>query len=194
MSSAQLRQSEHGGRIERCAKCGQALPLRWPTPGARSRLWNCTGCRTPYDAVLDREVSLELIQHVQPAEIDFGRRDFLHVPETIAEFIARWFCEEGYEGPERRTSRRHRVTTPVVALPIDQGFEPLGDPFMVMSRSISGTGMALVSTRAVTTGFLAVELSTALGKRMQLVMRVLRCRPIHRFYEIGGKFLTKAGP
>ena len=193
MSTARLGPSQAGNRIEQCEKCGQALPLRWPTPGTRSRLWNCTACRTPYNAVLDREVSLELIQHVRPAEIKFGRRDLLQVPETIADFIAKWFCEKAYQGPEKRGIRRYPVTTPVVAMPIDASFEPVGDPFMAMSRNVSGTGMAVISTRAVTTEFLAVELSTGQGERMQLVMHVLRCRPTGRFYEIGGVFLTKVG-
>lgn len=67
----------------------------------------------------------------------------------------------------------------------------MGPPFLVLTRNVSRSGISLVSTRAVATAFLAVELPSAPEETSQVVVHVLRCQPRRSFYEIAGKFLTK---
>ncbi len=194
MNTLQASFSQSGDRIETCGNCGQLLPLRLAGPREREKPWLCSRCHTRYDAVLGRDSPLELIQHVRPMGIKFCKADYQRVPQAIAEFIRKCLAvEEDYWGPERRSSERHGVAIPAVMMPIDAGFDPIGEATMVMARNISNRGASLVGTRAVNARFLAVELCTACGEQMQLVMRVLRCRFIRRFYEIGGQFVTKAG-
>jgi hypothetical protein len=74
---------------------------------------------------------------------------------------------------------------------MDQRLRPVDDAFAAMTRDISKSGLCLVHTRAVRAELLAVELSDLQGETMQLVMRLLRCRPTNRFYEIAGAFLVR---
>ena len=63
---------------------------------------------------------------------------------------------------------------------------------MAVTRDISSSGISLVSTRAANSPFLAVELSASYDETIQIVMRVIRCRPLRCFYEIAGPFFTVA--
>ena len=98
-----------------------------------------------------------------------------------------------YGGSERRGANRHPIVTPVVVMPMNGEFRPAEGAFMVVTRDISTTGLALISTREVSTELLAIELPAAGGEKMQVVMRLARCRPVGRFYEIAGPFVFKMG-
>jgi hypothetical protein len=177
--------------IDSCAACGRALPLRLPHAGETATLWVCTGCGARYDAVLDRSAPEETTRNVRPAQIDFNRDGLVHPPEAIATFVAHLTNQKA--ATERRASNRHRLAAPVAAVPVDDDFRPVGQPFMATTRDVSTSGLALIHTRAVDAQYLAVELPAVAGKTMQVVMQVLRCRPLGRFYEIAGPFIVRLG-
>lgn len=193
MNTASTSECRPGERIGKCATCGVDLPLRAPPAGQRGMSWICTGCGSCYHGVLTEDTSPQAIQHIRPAAIQFDRSNLLHPPQAIAQFIRNRLSEKFYvyRGPERRYSQRHPLVAPVIAMPISDTFQPAGEAFMVMVRNISTKGVALISTRAVNTKLLAIELGAASTDSMQLVVRVLRCRIIDRFYEIAGSFLTR---
>ncbi len=64
---------------------------------------------------------------------------------------------------------------------------------MAVTRDISTTGLALISTRAASSRFLAVELACPSGETIQVVIRVIRCRPVRCFYEIAGTYFVVLG-
>ena len=49
----------------------------------------------------------------------------------------------------------------------------------------------MFNTQAVDSSFLVLELTDPDGPKLKAVMEVLRCRPIGRFCEITGEFVTK---
>jgi len=191
MTEAIAPESEANGRIERCASCGLVLPLRRPGPGREGRNWTCTGCGAGYCAVLAERCSAKVVQHVRPAGIRFDKSNLRQPTEAIAKFIRKRLDDRSYEGHERRRAERYCIVAPAVAMPMDEMVQPAGEAFMVVMKDISTSGIALVSTRAVNTKFLALELCAASDENMQLLVHVLRCRIIHRFYEIAGQFLTR---
>jgi hypothetical protein len=140
---------------------------------------------------LDRDQPLELIERVRPARISFDVARAEPPPSAIADFIARILPDGCYAGPEKRDCERFPIVAPVAVMPLGNGLEPAGAPFMALTRNISRSGIGLVSTRAACTEFIAVEWPCVSGQGMQLVVQVLRCRPLRSFYDIGGKFLTR---
>lgn len=177
--------------LSSCKTCGQMLPLRMPLAAEKPIAWICVSCGTRYEAVLDASCSLEHLQLVRPERIEFDKSDLIHPPEVVSELIARMFPEEEYEAHEKRHNKRRNIGIPIVAVSLDHGFRPTEDVRLVITRNISQTGIALMSTRATRTPYLAIELPTSPDKPTQMVMRPLRCRPLLCFYEIGGPFVTK---
>jgi hypothetical protein len=62
---------------------------------------------------------------------------------------------------------------------------------MATTRNVSTGGIALIHTRPVTAKHLVVELTTTAGERLQVLVRVLRRRPLGPFCDIAGQFVTK---
>jgi hypothetical protein len=179
--------------IGNCAGCGLLLPLSLPEAGEPSRSWACAGCGVRYDGNLDRNQPLELIEHVRPYRMAFCLNRAEQPPSAIAEFVAKLLPED-YRGWEKRGYKRLSVVTPVAVMPLSESLEPSGSPFMVLARNISRSGIALVSTRSVSATCLAVELPRDPEESLQVVVRVVRCRPLRSFYEIAGSFVTKMVP
>ena len=125
-----------------------------------------------------------------PGKIQFDRRTLPAPPRSLVAFVAKLLAEE-YEGPQRRASRRLPVVVPVVAMPLDDNFRPRGTTFAAITRDLSTTGISLISTRAAGSRFLAVELVTPAGQKIQVVLQVLRCNTISRFYEIAGQLVAR---
>ena len=177
-------------RIETCGQCGRTLPLAKPAPGQLAIRWICNGCSASYQAVLAVDSLAEALDHVRPTGLVFDRKKLLHPPEAIAIFVKKAVGEMKADR-ERRGTPRYPLVAPAIGLPMDQRLRPVDDAFAAMTRDISKSGLCLVHTRAVRAELLAVELSDLQGETMQLVMRLLRCRPTNRFYEIAGAFLVR---
>jgi hypothetical protein len=127
-----------------------------------------------------------------PGKIQFDRGTLPDPPRSLVAFVTKLLAEE-YEGPQRRAFRRVPVVMPVVAMPLDDDFRPKGTTFAAIMRDLSTVGLCLFSTRAANSEFLAVEITPPSGRNMQVVLRVLRCRAIGRFYEIAGQLVARTG-
>jgi len=177
--------------IEYCHRCGLTLPLCSPGPGERSMTWYCTGCGTSYEAVLEQEPSPDRIQNVRPARLRFRLPRGAEFPKAIAEFVARMVPEKAHPGAQKRALDRYPVVTPIAVMPLGDRLELVGETFMAVTKNISGSGLALVCTRAVRARYLAVEILEYAREGIQVVVHVLRCRPVRCFYEIAGRFVTR---
>jgi hypothetical protein len=124
--------------------------------------------------------------------IAFDRESLEAPPPEVADYAIRSSCI-GDESPsaEKRTARRFPFTVAVPVMPVDSSLRPVGEPFMAMTRNISTGGIALIHTRPITARHLVVELTNAAGERLQLWVRVLRCRPLGPFCDIAGEFVMK---
>ncbi len=90
---------------------------------------------------------------------------------------------------EARQRRAQRVGchTLVTVVPVNQRFEPVGEPQRMTMRDISASGVRLIHSRATTSEFIAISWNAehSVRQRLQVFGRVVRCEPLCRFYEIG---------
>jgi hypothetical protein len=112
-------------------------------------------------------------------------------PAELIRFVDRLANETPRTHSEERRFPRYKLTVEVWVQPVDSNFEPLDKPFTAVSRDISTAGIGLLHTRAVRDKYLWLRLVTSAGGVMNVVVEVLRCRPIGMFYEIGAKFVAK---
>lgn len=106
-------------------------------------------------------------------------------------FVRRIADETLRHHAEERQFPRYKLTIEVWVQPVDSNFVPLGDPFTAVSRDVSTGGIGLMHTRAIRDQYLWLRLITHGGGVMNVVVEVLRCRPIGVFYDIGAKFVAK---
>jgi hypothetical protein len=134
-----------------------------------------------------------MIQGIQPSDkIQFDRNAVSDPPRSLVAFVTKLLAED-YKGPQRRAFKRFPVILPVVAIPLDDKFQSRGMAFTAITGDISTAGLRLFSTRAASSKFLAVELTPNSGQDIQVVLQVLRCKLIGRFYEIAGYLVARTG-
>ena len=126
----------------------------------------------------------------------FDDNNLVHPSEEMAAFVdhlIRRLIEEGlyYDGPDRRSEKRHVVAIPVRAMPLDGNLRPIGTGFIATARDISRRGIAVIHNEVLTCPLLAVELADFDGRQIQAAVEVLRCRPVGPYFEIAGTFVTK---
>ncbi len=114
-------------------------------------------------------------------------------PSTAQEFMQRLLSKQHPPKKNRRGSKRISILSTVVALPVDQNFAPLEEPFKMTSYDISETGICLIHTRAVTSEYLALCWRSVISPKrfMKAVIKVERCKPLGPFYEVAGPFAMK---
>jgi CheY-like chemotaxis protein len=72
-----------------------------------------------------------------------------------------------------------------VALALDGRFEPIGQPFKVIIRDLSHHGIGFVHTDQFTSEAIAISWRGLARNRLVVVTRIIRCRPIGAFFDIG---------
>lgn len=174
-----------------CAKCGLHLPLCLPRAGEPCMLWICTGCGATYGAVLDCQRVAELLANVRPAKLELNPERLEHLPEAADAFISQLQSQDSYHGRERRERTRHRVVAPVAVMPLGDAFQPSEDAFLATTLDVSRSGLSILSTRAISTQAILVDLLRDHANSLQVIVHPVRCRTHRRFYEIGGPFMTK---
>ncbi|QDU87546.1 Transcriptional activator protein CzcR [Pirellulimonas nuda] len=121
-------------------------------------------------------------------------------PPAISEFASRTAAADAAADAEaqrdgstqvRRSAKRVTCLATAVAAPITRALEPAGDPFKIAIRDLSQSGIRLLNTRAVSEGYLALAwpAECIASTTLCVAIRVTRCQPIARFYDIGGQFL-----
>jgi len=125
--------------------------------------------------------------------IAFEQARMAEPPLDLQLFAEQLSQSEENDPTGKRESERFQMATWVPAVLIDEQLEPSGDPFLVMTRNISTSGIALVHTQPIQEGRIAIELTGASGERIQLALQILRCRELDRFYELGCRYLRRLG-
>lgn len=120
--------------------------------------------------------------------IDFVSRPIVPPPAAMAEYVASLHATESATDSEKRSRQRYQILREVPAVVLDDGFQPSGELFLVITRDISTNGMSLVHTRAIESGMLALALRGSRGEQIQVAMRVLRCRPLGDYCPVQAKF------
>ncbi len=111
-------------------------------------------------------------------------------PELIATFIEGLGAKvKSFEGVERRLNTRFVVAMPSSVQPLNENLARDGEPFTAAIRDISAVGIGLIHTKPIKAKYLDVCLSPPNGHSMRLLVRVLRCRPLGAYFDIGGEFV-----
>ena len=97
------------------------------------------------------------------------------------------------EGGERRAHERRSLSAVVRAVEVDEDYHPIGEEFTLHIRDISSGGISFIDTRSLSAKLIIVELPMADTDDVQVVVEILRCRAVDRFYDIGGKFVARLG-
>lgn len=120
-------------------------------------------------------------------------------PKAVKDFINRLVIEEG-DAPTEETLRYHEIRKnprlaiqiAATAVPVDEEFRAIGEPFQLTLRDISQGGVCMLHTRSIPEQFLALSwpAETLPYRTLHVVARVTRCCSLSRFYDIGGQFCT----
>ena len=95
-----------------------------------------------------------------------------------------------FDGADRRTEPRMRITLPVVIERLDENGERLEYPIRGVTRDLSHSGIGFVCQDPVGTKHVAFQLSSPCGVSIEVIAEVLRCEPIGYYYNVGCKFVS----
>ena len=124
------------------------------------------------------------------ARIEFNSGGGRQPPAEVVEYVTKIVLADLAQD-EKRDGRRHPVSLPVSAVPIDDQFSPKGPEFVAVTRDISTGGISFIHTCPVNDKLLALELVNREGEKIQVVMEVVRCTNSGRYYEVGGRLVAK---
>jgi hypothetical protein len=114
-----------------------------------------------------------------------------HLPDELVAFARRQIVNATlYKGDERRGEGRHHMLLPIRAVAVDQANRPTGEPFDLVSRDISASGISLVHTETIRDERMAIQLRIA-GETVNVVIDVVWSEPLGPFYGAGGEFRDK---
>jgi len=122
--------------------------------------------------------------------VGWSGQDCVNSSEDLSKLVKSLVNEHSHDGREKRTSIRHGFSTEVTVQPADANHGPVGNAYNAVTRDISGSGLRLISLNFVNTPFLILEIPLAEGTAKRLLLKVLRCRPFRRYFEVGGQFET----
>ena len=94
---------------------------------------------------------------------------------------------------DRRHHHRYQFSVPAHVQPLDTRFEPIGKPVATVTRDLSAAGIGLLYSSPIESAYVEVTINSPDGTK-RLLVKVLRCRPIGAFFDIGGCFVAKPNP
>jgi len=112
-------------------------------------------------------------------------------PATLWDFAKRFYEKRGANPSPRRGEPRVEAELEVLAVPVNEDAEPTAEPFKAITRDVSPNGVGILHTRSVSCTHLAVRFRLGKGDTIELLIKVLRCRPTGPFYHIGCRIVKK---
>jgi hypothetical protein len=79
---------------------------------------------------------------------------------------------------------------PVLVQPVDERYHPIGEPFSMVTRDVSPSGVGLVHSEPIRHKFLALQMLLN-GERVNFVIKVVWNMGLGPFYGAGGEFVAK---
>jgi hypothetical protein len=159
-------------------KCSHPLPTLVVGGSGPVREWECRNCGATYLARLSPTSPNQLRDNVKLSH---------YFPEHRT--AATTLRVKDLEQELRRHPRRPLMMN-VPAIQLDYDLFPVGEEFTVLTRNLSSSGIAMVHTQSLV-GKLAVLIELPEIGRVQLLLRIVRCKKIGELYEIGGAFFDR---
>lgn len=126
------------------------------------------------------------------ARIQFDPTHVNRAPDAIADYVKRQIQRSKPSVVrEMRAQKRFDLGEPMLLMPLDENFEPIGETVEVVARNISTGGVGVLHTRSITAKFAAVQLSMPNGSELKMIAEVLRSTPTGMFYDVGMRFVAK---
>jgi CheY-like chemotaxis protein len=113
--------------------------------------------------------------------------DWHEIPDPPAapnEFLEQQTCLA--PSKDRRSEDRTALPERAVAIPLDDHFEPVGEPFKLLVRDLSFHGIRVFHTEQPAGSHLALMWRTQEMERVVALARIVRCQPEGKFFDIGG--------
>jgi len=95
-----------------------------------------------------------------------------------------------YHEFDRRGERRHFMVVPVLAVPVDEQYQPIGDCTAVVTRDISSQGIGLVHPLTLGPSLVAIRMQLA-GEEVNAVIDIAWSKPLGPFELSGGLFVAR---
>lgn len=170
--------AEREFQISRCVKCEQPLPPLVVGGNEPTREWECRNCGATYLASLASEAPCQLRDSVKLSHYFPKHREAATTLRAID-------LDE-----ELRRHPRKPLMMSIPAMQLDYDLFPVGEEFTVLSRNLSSSGIAIVHTRPLL-GKLAVLLELPDLGHVQLLLKIVRSKPVGTLYEMGGEFFDR---
>jgi hypothetical protein len=177
--------------LQRCSRCQSVIDIRPPRPDQRATIWCCKQCGSMYFGSDEQETELRGLTRADCNTVapDVGVVTPPILPES-AQRLAKSLLPEDDKWADHRRHKRYRTAVPVVVLPLASDFRVSGEAEPMTAANVSLGGAALLHTRRVDAPYLAIDFRPAVDE-LQVVFKVLRCRPLAPVYEIGGQFISR---
>ena len=109
-------------------------------------------------------------------------------PDQIATFMQDMIVQYQQVSPNcrRRSEPRESVAIPVRVQPLDDAYQPLGEPFAVVTRDMSCGGVGFFHTERIDAKWIRICLSTPYHSgTMNLLAHIEHCTRWGDFYLVG---------
>ena len=117
--------------------------------------------------------------------------DTANLSKELADFARRQLVNATLNGGiDRRREKRHAMMVPVLAVPVDDQNQPLGDPFQAITRDLCATSVGLIHADPIEHDRLAIAMTIA-DTNVNLVISMTRKTPMGPFYGSAGKFVER---
>lgn len=125
------------------------------------------------------------------SDLDLGILDLCPPPAALRDFVQS-LLDDDCIGPQKRRAPRYRLAAEVRAVPLDDQYRRIGEPFVAWSVNISTGGICLIHTRPLDAPYLLIVLGQGQSAKTRLVVRIRHCHRLSRFYQIGCEFLARS--
>lgn len=116
------------------------------------------------------------------------------VPRDDLHRVLMFLAEIEHPVPERRRRNRYSSAMSVLALPLGRNFRVTGPARELTTLNISSTGASLIDAELCNAAYIAVDFSYAGLGYVQVVLEVLRVRPLLNAYEVAGHWRCRINP
>ncbi len=112
-------------------------------------------------------------------------------PPELISFVERQIRDaQPYPWSERRLEKRNLMVVPVLGRAVDDDYQPIDEPFWLVSQSISSKGIGLVHIDRFMHDLVALRLTIA-GEEVVVVAKIEWQRGTGPFHSSGALFVDK---
>jgi hypothetical protein len=151
----------------------------------------------PNSLVYRRDIEAAIAQ--QPVEhawisaalqwIDWER--FPNPPCGISDALRQLSSTPSHIGPDGRCNSRVVISEKAISVALDDNLDPIDQPIKVIVRDLSPYGIGIVTSDYVKSEMIAVTWRGVQRNKLVLLGKVLRCRPVGAFFDVGAMITAR---